>query len=583
MIRKQYLASGLLAITTLSIYLACSGGSNGVEVPAAAPFVKSTSAWSFGVMGDTQWPTTAAYDTANNPNSTCVQSIIQMNEQFKGHGVKFVIQVGDIKDASTEAHLVTTSKWRQSLYNAGIGFFPVRGNHEGNLANAHEFKRVFPQTQTGVMNNLPSDVLAADSAGTITKTGTTFTLGSGFSFPTDASGADYTGLSYSFTYNNATFVLLDQFTAPGTAHNNDNAIRHQQPWISQVLNAKPSSNHGFVFSHKGLVHENHTDVLFGANPGAGAEYQTAFINSLHSNGVRFLQSGHDHMHSRSMFKAATGNAEIMQLTSASCSMKFYVPLATAPDAATSNANPNRQTMLQQHLYTMGYYIYTIDGNNVTVDYYTSQPMVNWEQHHNTAYSDISDVYVVPNMTFTKAETWGYNLNGKQFLVRKNGSYNVVQDGNAKILSGTNTYDKKDGEPGRAGNGSTIVNQREMSHLVTTGWMPKTTGLLSDIFTIWGMANELKDTKTDTYCLSMTYDSNQVSDALAKTGRVGIATKGVSAWENAVNKNFGGTAKFVEGAYNASTHTLGTWGVDTATKTFWAVINYNADFAIAPSI
>jgi hypothetical protein len=264
-------------------------------------------------------------------------------------------------------------------------------------------------------------------------------------------------------------------------------------------------------------------------------------------------------------------------------MKFYVPLATPPDAASSNAFPNRQTMLQQHLYTMGYYIYTIDGNNVTVDYYTSQPMVNWTEHHNTAYSDIADIYSVTPMTFTKAETWGYNLTGKQFLVQMNGSYNVVQDGSAKILGGTNTYNKKDGEPGRAGNGTTVVNQRQMAHLVTTGWAPKTSGLLSDIFTIWGMANELKEVKTDTYCLSMSYDPSQVSDELAKTGKVGIATRGASTWENAVSQNVGGTAKFVEGAYNSATHSLGSWGVDVATKTFWAVINYNADFAIAPSI
>ena len=589
---------GLSVITALSLYLACSGSKDSIYIPDAAPNVINNSVWKFGVMGDTQWLTTAAYDTANNPNSTCVQSIKQMNQQFINHGVDFVIQVGDLKDTSANGdHLITTSKYRQDLYNAGIGFFPVRGNHEADSTgfgtddalkvNVTRFLEVFPQTRDGVMNNLPASVLnATDSAGSVSKTSqATFKVGDNFSSPTNAGGADYTGLSYSFTHKNATFVLLDQFPAKGVSHGVNDAIRHQQTWITDRLSNKPSGNHAFVMAHKGLVHENHTDVLFGSNPSTGAEYQTTFINSLYNNGVKYFQSGHDHMHSRSMFKAATGNAEVMQLTSASCSMKFYVPLATAPDAVQppTNAYPGRQTMLQQHLYTMGYYIYTIDGNNVTVDYYTSQPMVNWADNHNAGYSDIADIFVVPQMTFAKADTWGYNLNGTQKLVQQNGAYNVVQDGKAKILSGISTYNKKDGEPGRAGNGTTVVNQRQMSHLVTTGWTPKTDGLLSDIFTIWGMANEVKSVQTDTYCLSMTYDVTQVSDDLARTGQVGIATRGDSTWVNAVSKNIGGATKFVEGAYNQSTHTLGTWGVDTSTKTFWAVINYNADFAIASKI
>jgi hypothetical protein len=98
-----------------------------------------------------------------------------------------------------------------------------------------------------------------------------------------------------------------------------------------------------------------------------------------------------------------------------------------------------------------------------------------------------------------------------------------------------------------------------------------------------MALEFANEKTDEYCLSISYDAGAIGDSAATSGKVGIATKGTGTWVNAVSKNVGGTAKFNNGAYNASTHRLGDWGVDTANRRFWAVINYNADFAVAPSI
>ena len=52
------------------------------------------------------------------------------------------------------------------------------------------------------------------------------------------------------------------------------------------------------------------------------------------------------------------------------------------------------------------------------------------------------------------------------------------------------------------------------------------------------------------------------------------------WVNAVDFNIGGTKQFVLGPWNAS-YGLGTYGVDQKTKTAWAVINYQGDFAVAP--
>ena len=45
---------------------------------------------------------------------------------------------------------------------------------------------------------------------------------------------------------------------------------------------------------------------------------------------------------------------------------------------------------------------------------------------------------------------------------------------------------------------------------------------------------------------------------------------------------GGVTKFVKGSWKPD-YPLGTYGVDASTKTAWAVINYNGDFAVATGI
>ena len=84
--------------------------------------------------------------------------------------------------------------------------------------------------------------------------------------------------------------------------------------------------------------------------------------------------------------------------------------------------------------------------------------------------------------------------------------------------------------------------------------------------------------TDTYVLSMTYKPGH-SEHLGNGG-FGLATKDAHGnWVNAVDHNIGGTKKFVKGPWKVG-YALGTYGVDESTKTAWAVINYNGDFAVA---
>lgn len=515
----------------------------------------ATAPWKFAIMGDTQWTAT---DDGKNPNSVAVDIINQLNAQFVAQGVKFVVALGDITDNGSVAALDTRAEFTQALYNAGIGFFPLRGNHESSANAAAEFVRVFPQTRTGLQNATPTNAFVphADDVNTlpVAVSGSPFTVGSSFSSPSTA----LAGLSYSFDYANSRFVLLDQFTP---ANGSANSIPAQQSWLTTVLSGRPAGTHAFVFGHKGIITEDHEDTLFGADPSKDPAGQDAFITSLASNGVRYYMGGHDHMHNRAIVTTTDGvSARVQNVIVASDSSKFYTP-ATPPNDVTYNLpafGHTRETPIAQELYTVGYYVVTINDGRAMVDYYAA------------AANPATGVATTPLLNFNKRESFGYGLNGKQFVIAPNGSYTSVIDTyggtTMQILDGTNA------NPGVEG------GNRKFSKTVDTAWSNAECGTASARLAL-SVTGTMGSGQTDAYALAMTYDPAAVNPAQISNGGLGIATKDTSGnWVNAVDKNFGGTKTFVLGAYKAG-YSVGTYGVDTTTNTAWAVINHSSDFAV----
>jgi hypothetical protein len=306
-----------------------------VSASAAAP---SSQVWKFGVLSDTQW---VSADDGKSPESVPASMIQQIDRAFIAQGVTLVISVGDVVDVPTKASLATRALYSQDLYNAGIGFYPLRGNHESEMANSGaNFATLFPQIINGGLNNsAPSWVnpfyiestlfvtgsepysetiakLTADfntGVPPATPAGSPFVVGGNFSYPTTncplngIAGAGYpgvtsgNGLSYSVDVNNARFVLIDQFMDSSLGGNTSSATA-QLPWISQQLSDSARPAHAFVFSHKQLLGGNHKDNLFGGNvnssdPGDGAAGIAAgdakraaddtFITSLSDNNVHY--------------------------------------------------------------------------------------------------------------------------------------------------------------------------------------------------------------------------------------------------------------------------------------------------------
>lgn len=509
--------------------------------------------WSFGVMSDTQWKSNL---DGENPGTVAVGIINQVNAQFIQSGVKFVVQVGDLVDSegTSAGNINYRAAAAQPLYDAGIGFFPLRGNHEASTVAAQKVQQLFPQTQ----GNGPNVFGATDFS----------------SPPNSGSTSGLTGLSYAFTYENARFVVLDQFnhadnTGTGSTNQNDNNIANQQSWINSALDAKPADGHAFVFSHKQLVGGNHTDTLF-RSVSSNAAKQDAFITSLDQHDVGYLFTGHDHMHDRSVVYTTDGaSASVNQIISASNSYKFYVP------RATPNGSPLRQTMLAQELYSVGYYIVTVDGPHCTVDFYSADP-----NPATPGYEDL-DLAYTPSLDFSHRESFGYSLNGLDAIVKKDQSYAGI----------THTMTPGDGYQGStasivAGNNlttATILDGRSLADQVGLGWTAANDlgEFRSDVLSLWGMHNQpFGSDETDPFILTLSY--NDMGLSAEQEELMFLAFRNANGqWVNAVDGNFGGAARFFLGGWNLAS-SLGDYGVDTANNYVWAYINHNSDFvAISP--
>lgn len=534
----------------------------------------SSNVWKFGVMGDTQWTpvdTNGNYldPTGKNPNSVAVSIIDQVDAQFVKHGVKFVIQVGDLTDNGTDSGIQTRALAAQTnLYPHHIGFFPIRGNHEtyspvNNYYAIPAIQDNFPQTR-GI--------------------GTTWGAYN-FSSPTiDSNGnpiVDLEGISYSFDYgkanNNVRFLFVDpwatQTTNPFPATNNADGypygytVYQQQKWIDEQLDyLTRGTEHAFVFSHQPLMAEDHQDTMFSGYTNANPDWQNAFYSKLSQNRVGYAIAGHDHMHQRSIIASPNGKSKAEEFICASCSSKFYTPKSlTDPDWF---GQKTRETSISEELFTVGFYVFTVDGPIVTIDYYSDEHG-NWQS--NTDYPDGTGSLITPVFNFTKKETWGYSLSShgiSRFKLDQGSAGVTLQFGHT-----TAKVQKKGGT-------AADFEDRALSKDAQAWWAPGSSvtnaHLVSDVLTLVGAASAsiTPTSASDPVNIIMTYNSN----SKATNGFYLAALNDDGKWVNAVDLNFGGTKKFISGPWTEG-YPLGSYGFDTKTSTAWAVVDHDSDLAV----
>jgi autotransporter-associated beta strand protein len=112
------------------------------------------------------------------------------------------------------------------------------------------------------------------------------------------------------------------------------------------------------------------------------------------------------------------------------------------------------------------------------------------------------------------------------------------------------------------------------------WLAQTSETASDIM-------RLTNTAGTAQVLSLTYDPI-LAPASPQDAYLGWFQTATSSWVNAVDGNAGGTDSFFQGSWTAylaanpsatPSTAVGVYGHDSATRTVWAVIDHNSDFAV----
>lgn len=537
--------------------------------------------WKFGLLGDTQWPDTArvpVLDQAGNTlkasdgtDSTIIRNadslsnhlnphmvpaffLHQIHQRFREQGVRFVLAAGDLSDWPTLESMRTRATWTQELYDAGIGFFPVRGNHDEGPVAASEFVRVFPQTKNGSMAKTPADAFLWTDSQNIHPTLTnphraSFSMGESFSSPSCAPGR-----SYAFRDKGSTFVLIDQFMGTLAERAEVCPLSKQIPWMDSVLSARPPESPAFVMVHKPLVGACHADNLFGDTPAVDSANTAKFIEVLHRNGVRVLIAGHDHQFQHSLIEEpGPRGLRIQQAIIPGASYKFYPPLKVDEQYNVPAFGKKRETLLAQDLGTVGYSIVEVDEERVEIS--------NWAA---PAGIQMGELLQAPDLAgkWTMRRKWGWSSQGKQTLLAPGDSLKVLSDSSmgtrVRVLSGVWKAAKGD------------FYNRPFSALASTDWR-RLAGTSSAAWTLWGMERAMGSLATPAFALAMGVDP-AVSDAELRSGNLCLLrTDSSGEWKCAA------TAAARMGVWK-TTDAVGIHGVDPDRREVWAVVDRAGSFA-----
>lgn len=233
------------AAGTFSVSLTVTGpGGTHTQTQTAAvtvgPAPGTASPWRFAVVGDT-----------HVPSSTLLADLVPA---LVKEGVKLVLVPGDLVEAGAAASASTfatqLATWKAlvaPLRTAGISVYPVRGNHEADANRSVDTWNAAFSGDWALPGNGPA---------------------------TEAN------LTYSFTFENALFLGLDQYAS---------LHRVNQGWLEAQLAANTTRPHVFVFGHEPAFKVFHADGL--------DDFPTerdAFWKSLNAAGARFYFCGHDH-------------------------------------------------------------------------------------------------------------------------------------------------------------------------------------------------------------------------------------------------------------------------------------------------
>jgi predicted phosphodiesterase len=262
--------------------------------------------WRFAVVGDTHIGLT--------------DTVAEMIPFMLADSIDLVLIPGDIVKsgiACTAVELkVQLLKWQATFapfYKAGIGVYPIRGNHENDARNnISVWNEVFSGSYLLLQNGPSGEV----------------------------------NLTYSFNHKNALFIGLDDYV---------NIHKVNQNWLNTqlVANTQP---HVFVFGHEPAFKVFHADYL-----GDSVSARDSFWQSLSKGGVKTYFCGHDHFCDIAKIDDGDGNPnnDVIQYITGSgggpLQWRFNY------DGANSTYTPNRLFHEMEH----GYSLVEVSGDGPT--------------------------------------------------------------------------------------------------------------------------------------------------------------------------------------------------------------------------
>ena len=269
--------------------------------------------WKFIIVGDSR----------GNDNGVNADILSEIADEIVAQGVDFVLFPGDLvtgglDQVGMESQLTTWRTTMQPVYNAGIGVYPVRGNHDlGSPASLTPWNNIF----TGAYGQ-----------------------------PTNGPLGEV-GVTYSFTHKNAFVLALDQYVT---------LRRVNQSWVDAQLvgNFQP---HVFALGHEPAFQVRHADCL--------DDYPTerdAFWASLKAAGCRFYLCGHDHFYDHAMVDDGDGQP-------ANDIHQYLVGTAGAPIVSWSppyDGNNSGMTVEQwHHVEKYGYVLVDVFDDDVVMTWF----------------------------------------------------------------------------------------------------------------------------------------------------------------------------------------------------------------------
>jgi hypothetical protein len=210
----------------------------------------SGATWKFLVYGDSR--------SNNTSNPINVPILTELVNQTLAENPDFVLFPGDLVYSGTQTSLDTWKSIMQPVYNAGIGVCPVAGNHESPAFDAFKTNFIIPYATAPFagMTNMVVD------------------------------NSSFDGRSYSFQFNNAMFLCMDNYSNSSTSAHNVN-----QAFLDSRLAARNPTNTPLLFA---MWHE----PAFKCGQDTGLENKPALRNaawtSLQNAGCREVFNGHDH-------------------------------------------------------------------------------------------------------------------------------------------------------------------------------------------------------------------------------------------------------------------------------------------------